>query len=128
MRLTRSLHRPLAAAVLAALLAAPLVAQNPSTTARHNVRTRTLAIRNATIVDGNGTPARGPADIIIDGDTISRIVWLDPVAMRGGNARRVPADAEIDATGKFVLPGLINAHAHLQRGRAGFPQSYDYTL
>lgn len=130
MRPTRSLARPLAAALLAGLLAAPLVleAQGSGTTARHNVRTRSLAIRNATIVDGNGTPARGPADILIVGDTIAQIAWLDPVALRGGNVRRLQADAEIDATGKFVLPGLINAHAHLQRGRAGYPQPYEYTL
>jgi cytosine/adenosine deaminase-related metal-dependent hydrolase len=129
-RPTRSLARPLAAALLAGLLAAPIAldAQGSGTTARHNVRTRSLAIRNATIVDGNGTPARGPADIIIVGDTIAQIVWLDAVALSSGNVRRVPADAEIDATGKFVLPGLINAHAHLQRGRAGYPQPYDYTL
>jgi imidazolonepropionase-like amidohydrolase len=92
------------------------------------VRVPRLAIRNATIVDGNGTPASGPADIIVEGRRISRVVFLDPVALRGGTARRVPADAEIDATGKFVLPGLINAHAHLQDERARAPQPYDYTL
>ncbi|HRN51870.1 MAG TPA: amidohydrolase family protein [Gemmatimonadaceae bacterium] len=130
MRPTRSLARPLAAALLAGLLAAPIAldAQGSGTTARHNVRSRSLAIRNATIVDGNGTPARGPADILIVNDTIAQIVWLDQNPARNTAARRVAADAEIDATGKFVLPGLINAHAHLQRGRAGYPQPYEYTL
>ncbi len=132
MRPTRSLARPLAAALLASLIAIPLAldaqAAAGRTSAQHNVRSRSLAIRNATIVDGNGTPARGPADILIVNDTIAQIVWLDPVALSGGNVRRVQADAEIDATGKFVLPGLINAHAHLQRGRAGYPQPYEYTL
>lgn len=135
MRPTRPLRvplaRPLAAAALAGLLAAPLAleAQAPgSSPARHNVRTRSLAIRNATIVDGNGTPARGPADILIVNDTIAQVVWLDPVALRAGRARRPQAEAEIDATGKFVLPGLINAHAHLQHERAAYPQPYEYTL
>jgi imidazolonepropionase-like amidohydrolase len=132
------LARPLSALAAALLLAAPIAldaqaATNAasgasSTTARHNVRTRSLAIRNATIVDGNGTPARGPADILIVNDTIAQIVWLDPVALRAGRARRPAADAEIDATGKFVLPGLINAHAHLQHERAAYPQPYEYTL
>lgn len=99
-----------------------------ATTAQHATRAPRLVIRNATIVDGNGTPARGPADIVIVGDTIARIVWLDPVAVSSGRARRPEADAEIDATGKFVLPGLINAHAHLQSGRAGYSQPYEYTL
>ncbi|MEX1185665.1 MAG: amidohydrolase family protein [Gemmatimonadaceae bacterium] len=87
-----------------------------------------LAIRNATIVNGNGTPASGPADIVIQGNTIAEIVWLDPVAVREGRARRPAADAEIDATGKFVLPGLINAHGHVQEERGGIPQPLDYEL
>jgi Amidohydrolase family len=94
----------------------------------HGVRAQRLAIRNATIVDGNGTPASGPADILVEGDRIARVVFLDPVALRSGTARRPAADVEIDATGKFVLPGLINAHAHLQDERARVPQPYDYTL
>lgn len=96
--------------------------------AQHATRAPRLAIRNATIVDGNGTPARGPADIIVVGDTIAQITWLDAVTVRSGSARRPQADTEIDATGMFVLPGLINAHAHLQANRAGYPQPYEYTL
>ncbi len=126
----RSILAPLVAGALAAALVPDHAAAQGGGTpaARHNVRVPRLAIRNATIVDGNGTPARGPADILIVGDTIAQVVWLDPVAVRSGRARRPQADAEIDATGKFVLPGLINAHAHLQSDRAGMPQPYDYTL
>ena len=110
----------------AALAAGHLSAQSPAAT--HATKVTRLAIRNALIVDGNGTPARGPADILIVNDTIARVVWLDPVAVSSGAARRPEADAEIDATGKYVLPGLINAHAHLQKGRAGYPMPYEYTL
>lgn len=77
------------------------------------------AIRNATVVDGSGAPARGPVDIIIEGARIVEVQPLDPVAVRGGRAKRPAADAEIDATGKYVLPGLINAHAHIQSNRSG---------
>lgn len=78
--------------------------------------------------DGNGTPARGLADVVIEGNTIAEVVWLDPVAVKGGRARRPAADAEIDATGKFVLPGLINVHAHVQDSRGGVPQPVEYAL
>ncbi len=115
------------AAALSAVASSTLAAQG-TPAARHNAKVARLAIRNATIVDGNGTPARGPADILIVGDTIAQIVYLDPVAVASGRARRPQADAEIDASGKFVLPGLINAHAHLQSERAGRAQPYDYTL
>src|SRR4028118_652024 len=40
-----------------------------------------VVIRNAIIIDGNGTPASGPKDIVIVGDTISEIVGIDPVAV-----------------------------------------------
>jgi imidazolonepropionase-like amidohydrolase len=84
-----------------------------------------LAIRNAIIADGNGTPASGPYDIIIENNRIAAVVALDPVALNGG-AKRLPADAEIDAKGKYVLPGLINAHAHVQDERDKIPQPLEY--
>src|SRR5918992_736531 len=58
----------------------------------------------------------------------AQVVFLDPVAIREGRARRPAADVEIDATGKFVLPGLINAHGHVQEERGGVPQPLDYEL
>ncbi|MES2176346.1 MAG: amidohydrolase family protein [Gemmatimonadota bacterium] len=109
-------------------VAVNVVGAQQGATARNGVRTPRLAIRNATIVDGNGTPASGPADILVEGNRIASVTFLDPVAVRSGTARRPAADAEIDATGKYVLPGLINAHAHLQDERARVPQPYDYTL
>ncbi|MEP6906231.1 MAG: amidohydrolase family protein, partial [Gemmatimonadales bacterium] len=95
----------------------------------HGKRPTRLVIRNATIVDGNGTPASGPADVVVEAGRIKDIVFLDPVALRGGNARRpAPGDAEIDATGKYLLPGLIDAHAHVQDERGGIPQPLQYEL
>ena len=87
-----------------------------------------FVIRNAMVVIGNGTPASGPYDIVIEGNTIADVVSLDPVAIRDGRARRPTADAEIDATGKYVLPGLINLHGHVQDERGGTPQPLDYQL
>ncbi len=85
-----------------------------------------LAIRNVLVVQGNGTPAEGPYDVIVEGNRIVDMVALDPVAANAGRTRRAAADAEIDGTGKYLLPGLINAHGHLQNERGGLPQPYDY--
>jgi imidazolonepropionase-like amidohydrolase len=87
-----------------------------------------LIIRNAIIIEGNGTPASGPKDIVIENGRITNIVPLDPVSVGRGTATRPQGDVEIDAAGKYVMPGLINAHAHVQEERGGIPQPLDYEL
>lgn len=92
-------------------------------------RHKRIVIRNATVVDGSGKPAAGPYDIVIEGDVIKQIQGIDPVAASEGRARRPDkGDLEIDATGKYVLPGLINLHGHTQDGRGGKPQPVEYCM
>ncbi len=88
-----------------------------------------IVIRNAITVDGSGKPAAGPFDIVIENDLISQIVSIDPVAAKEGNAKR-PAvgELEIEARGKYVLPGLINLHGHTQDERGGKPQPVEYCM
>jgi imidazolonepropionase-like amidohydrolase len=95
----------------------------------HGTRAKRLVIRGAMLIEGNGTPAEGPKDIVIEGNRITEIVSIDPVALKAGTARRPPVgDAEIDATGKYVMPGLINIHGHVQDERGGIPQPLDYQM
>jgi len=61
-----------------------------------------LIIRNGTVVDGTGAPARS-ADVAIDGDRITAI----------GELADATAAREIDATGQVVSPGFIDLHTHL---------------
>jgi imidazolonepropionase-like amidohydrolase len=86
-----------------------------------------LAIRNAMVIEGNATPASGPKDILIENGVITSIVPLDAVAVQRGSAR-VAAGAEIDASAKYVMPGLIDIHAHIQDERGGVPQPLEYEL
>ena len=104
--------------LIVALSIQSLVQATQKQTVTSGKRSPRLVIRNAMVVDGNGTPASGPKDIVIEGNTIAEIVPLDPVALRDGRAKRPAGDVEIDASGKYVLPGLINAHGHVQCARS----------
>jgi dihydropyrimidinase len=64
---------------------------------------RTL-ISNGTIVTAEGSQA---ADVLIDGETI--------VAIGAGLAGAgMTADETIDASGKYVIPGAIDVHTHME--------------
>ncbi|MFN7456361.1 MAG: amidohydrolase family protein [Gemmatimonas sp.] len=125
MRMADRISRLVGMGLISLAFASELAAQSAPT---HGVRPRRMAIRNAMVIEGNGTPAEGPKDIILEGNRIVEIVALDPVAVKSGTVRRAPADVEIDATGKYVLPGLINLHGHVQDERGGIPQPLDYQL
>ena len=123
--ITQRSIRTLAAMTIALATSISVAAQSAPT---HGVRPTRLVIRGATIIEGNGTPAEGPKDIVIEGNRIAQIVSLDPVALKDGTARRPTGDVIIDATGKYVMPGLINAHGHVQDERAGIAQPLEYQM
>jgi dihydropyrimidinase len=64
---------------------------------------RTL-ITNGTVVTADGSYV---ADVLIDGETIAQI-GRDPAGAS------VTADRTIDATGKYVIPGGIDVHTHME--------------
>ena len=84
-------------------------------------RPQRLVIHNAMIVSGRGEPGtnramppEGPVDIVIEEGLIRNIIPLDPVNTRSRGSRpRATGDRTIDATGTYVIPGLVEMHAHL---------------
>jgi imidazolonepropionase-like amidohydrolase len=87
-------------------------------------RSGRLVIRNATVISGRGTPGtnramppEGPVDIVVEGNTIVNMIPVDPVNSGGygRNFQRATGDRVIDATGMYVIPGLVEMHAHLPR-------------
>ncbi|WBX84159.1 amidohydrolase family protein [Sphingosinicella microcystinivorans] len=63
-----------------------------------------LLFRNATLIDGTGSPPQAGVDILVSAGKVVAV----------GKALAVPAKGlVIDATGKFVMPGIIDAHTHL---------------
>ncbi|KRT63707.1 MAG: D-hydantoinase [Chloroflexi bacterium CSP1-4] len=61
---------------------------------------RTL-IQNGTVVNAGGSSR---ADVLIDGETIAAVGLLTNAA----------ADVRIDATDKYVIPGAIDVHTHME--------------
>jgi imidazolonepropionase-like amidohydrolase len=62
------------------------------------------ALRNATVIDGTGSPAQPNVTIVIENGRIRDM----------GPAVAVPAGATVvDLSGKFVVPGIINGHGHV---------------
>jgi imidazolonepropionase-like amidohydrolase len=67
---------------------------------------RPLVIQNGSLLDGTGAPQRPATTVVIEGERITAV----------GPANQVPAppNAEVvDATGKWLIPGLIDMHVHV---------------
>lgn len=64
-----------------------------------------VALRNVTVLDGTGAAPRPNMTILVNG---KRIESIGPTA-----SMRFPEDSEVyNADGRYVLPGLIDAHVH----------------
>jgi imidazolonepropionase-like amidohydrolase len=64
------------------------------------------AITHANLIDGTGAPPQRDVTIVMEGGRIAAIGPSAQVAVPAGAA-------VVDAAGKFVVPGIINAHGHV---------------
>ncbi|MFB0566679.1 MAG: amidohydrolase family protein [Candidatus Aminicenantaceae bacterium] len=80
-----------------------------------------LVIRDVIVINGNGTPPRGPLDVIVEGNRIQSI--------RRASLERDAYEKEehvLDGKGKYLLPGLINIHGHIHDSRANQSLPFEY--
>ncbi|MBI2221764.1 MAG: amidohydrolase family protein [Acidobacteria bacterium] len=113
------MKRWLTTSIVLALLLAGLSSTSPSAQSRFGDLAAgpydRLVIRNAMVIPGHGGPPAGPYDIVISGNTITEMTPFDPVtSARRGKTERLTGDRVIDATGMYVMPGMIDLHMHLR--------------
>ena len=73
---------------------------------------KTLVIRNGMLIDGSGAAAAANTAVVIQGNRISSVGEL-PGGVNLEDADKVDV---IDATGQWIMPGLIDGHCHLSFG------------
>ena len=73
---------------------------------------KTLVIQNGTLIDGSGVPAVANTAVVVQGNRISSVGEL-PGDIKLEDTAKVDV---IDATGQWIMPGLIDGHCHLSFG------------
>jgi len=88
-----------------------------------------LIIRGVTLINGNGAPPRGPVDIVVENNKITKIqvVGYPGVAIDQTKRPKLKANGkELDCTGMYLLPGFIDMHGHI--GGVAQGADYDYVF
>jgi imidazolonepropionase-like amidohydrolase len=122
--MTRHLAKVGFSAALVSLLVVAPRAQAPTAGGTkapvHAKQVKRLLIKNAMVIYGNAKPPFGPVDILAEDGLIAKI--------GNSTSEKWPeADMIIDATGKYVMPGIVNTHMHWHEERQpGIAQPIQY--
>jgi hypothetical protein len=90
-----------------------------------------LIIRGVILVDGTGAPPFGPVDIVVEKNIIKQIATVGSPGVEINPNRRPqlkPGGKEIDATGKYLLPGFVDMHGHIGGSAQGANAEYVFKL
>ncbi|MBV2130244.1 amidohydrolase family protein [Arsukibacterium indicum] len=90
-----------------------------------------LILRGGILISGEGAPAIGPVDIVIENDRISQVTvvgYPDVPVLAGGRPVAKDGDTEMDVSGMYILPGFIDMHGHIGGSANGIPAEYVFKL
>ena len=90
-----------------------------------------LIIRGVTLINGDGSPPRGPVDIVVENNIIVaiQVVGYPGVEIEEKNRPKLKKDGkELDASGMYLLPGFVDMHGHIGGKSQGANSSYVFKL
>ncbi|WP_010520085.1 amidohydrolase family protein [Croceivirga radicis] len=88
-----------------------------------------LIIRGVTLINGNGAPPRGPIDIVVENNIITKVQVVGYPGVKIDADKRPklkPGGKELDCNGMYLLPGFIDMHGHIGGEAQG--ADYDYVF
>ncbi|WP_422860450.1 amidohydrolase family protein [Flagellimonas sp. S174] len=88
-----------------------------------------LIIRGVTLINGNGSPPRGPVDIVVEKNKIVdiKIVGYPGVTIDETKRPKLKTGGkELDCSGMYLLPGFVDMHGHI--GGVAQGADYDYVF
>ena len=90
-----------------------------------------LIIRGATLINSTGAPPIGPVDVVIEDNIIKRIQTVGYPGVEIDSTKRPQLKEgghEIDAHGKYILPGFVDMHGHIGGRWQGADAEYVFKL
>ncbi len=90
-----------------------------------------LILRGVNVITGTGSPAFGPADVVIERNRIAeiRMVGADIQSIKPDDRPKLKAGGrEMDLAGYYVMPGIIDMHGHIGGDEQGVSADYVYKL
>ena len=90
-----------------------------------------LIIRGVTLINGDGSPPRGPIDIVVENNKIvnMKIVGYPGVKINQEDRPKLKEGGhELDANGMYLLPGFIDMHGHIGGEAQGADSEYVFKL
>ncbi len=88
-----------------------------------------LIIRGVMLINGDGSPPRGPMDIVVENNKIvnMQIVGYPGVPIDESKRPKLKSGGkELDASGMYLLPGFIDMHTHI--GGTGQGADWEYVF
>ena len=90
-----------------------------------------LIIRGVNLINGAGSPMRGPVDIVVEKDRITniRVVGVPGLPINPkGRPKANPGDKELNAEGMYLMPGFVDMHGHIGGTGQRVPAEYVFKL